>query len=183
MPMMYATSVGVLLVGIEKEFRSLQWMRSLPISSKQIAWNELVVAIGTLALVWLIASAIALLAVAILVWQWIAWERTIAENGEPLRSASDAIFQTTPEPLAEKTPKTQPTDPALKSQWEEILSQVQHPCFKNQIDLFFQEPEFSPDSQVGSPQDKHRVVWSMLPESLGKFAHANRSFLNSIHCV
>jgi len=138
--MMYATSVGVLLVGIEKESRSLQWMRSLPISSKQIAWNELVVAIGTLALVWLIASAIALLAVAILVWQWIAWERTIAENGEPLRSASDAIFQTTPEPLAEKTQKTQPTDPALKSQWEEILSQVQHPYFKNQIDLFFQEP-------------------------------------------
>ena len=181
--MMYATSVGVLLVGIEKEFRSLQWMRSLPISSKQIAWNELVVAIGTLALVWLIASAIALLAVAILVWQWIAWERTIAENGEPLRSASEAIFQTPAEPLAEKTPKTQPTDPALKSQWEEILSQVQHPYFKNQIDLFFQEPEFSPDSQVVSPQDKHRVVWSMLPESLGKFVHAYRTFLDSIHWV
>jgi len=55
MPMMYATGVGVLLVGIEKESRSLQWMRSLPISSKQIAWNKLVVAMGTLALVWLIA--------------------------------------------------------------------------------------------------------------------------------
>jgi hypothetical protein len=183
MPMMYATSVGVLLFGIEKESRSLQWMRSLPTSSKQIAWNKLVVAIGTLALVWLIASAIALLAVAILVWQWIAWERTIAENEEQLRSASEAIFQTPAEPLAEITPKTQPTDPALKSQWEEILSQVQHPYFKNQIDLFFQEPEFSPDSQVVSPQDKHRVVWSMLPESLGKFVHANRTFLDSIHCV
>ena len=57
-------------------------MRSLPTYSKQIAWNELVVAIGTLALDWLIASAIAQLAVAILVWQWIAWERTIAENEE-----------------------------------------------------------------------------------------------------
>jgi len=34
MPMMYATGVGVLLVGIEKESRSLQWMRSLPTSSK-----------------------------------------------------------------------------------------------------------------------------------------------------
>jgi hypothetical protein len=115
-------------------------MRSLPTSSKQIAWNKLVVAIGTLALVWLIASAIALLAVAILVSQWIAWERTIAENEEQLRSASEAIFQTPAEPLAELTPKTQPTDPALKSQWEEILSQLQHPYFKNQIDLFFQEP-------------------------------------------
>jgi hypothetical protein len=183
MPMMYATSVRVLLFGIEKESRSLQRMRSLPTYSKQIAWNELVVAIGTLALVWLIASAIALLAVAILVWQWIAWERTIAENEEQLRSASDAIFQTPAEPLAEITPKTQPTDPALKSQWEEILSQVQHPYFKNQIDLFFQETEFSPDSQVVSPQDKHRVVWSMLPESLGKFVHAYRTFLDSIHCV
>jgi len=34
MPMKYATSVGVLLFGIEKESRSLQWMRSLPTSSK-----------------------------------------------------------------------------------------------------------------------------------------------------
>ena len=48
MPMMYATGVGALLVGSEKESRSLQWMRSLPICSKQIAWNKLVVAIGTL---------------------------------------------------------------------------------------------------------------------------------------
>lgn len=55
MPMMYATGVGALLVGSEKESRSLQWMRSLPICSKQIAWNKLVVAIGTLALVWFIA--------------------------------------------------------------------------------------------------------------------------------
>jgi len=131
MPLMYAKGVGVLLVGIEKEFRSLQLMRSLPISSKQIAWNKLVVAMGTLALGWLIASAIALLAVAILVWQWIAWERTIAENEKQPRSASEAIFQTPAEPLAEITPKIQPTDPALKFQWEEILSQVQHPYFKN----------------------------------------------------
>ena len=55
MPMMYATGVGALLVGSEKESRSLQWMRSLPICSKQIAWNKHVVAIGTLALVWFIA--------------------------------------------------------------------------------------------------------------------------------
>jgi hypothetical protein len=55
MPMMYATGVGIMLVGTEKESRSLQWMRSLPICPKQIAWNKLVVAMGTLALVWLIA--------------------------------------------------------------------------------------------------------------------------------
>jgi ABC-type transport system involved in multi-copper enzyme maturation permease subunit len=55
MPMMYATGVGILLVGTEKESRSMQWMRSLPVSAKHIAWNKLVVALVTLALVWLIA--------------------------------------------------------------------------------------------------------------------------------
>ena len=129
----------------------------------------------------LIASAIALLTVAILVWQWIAWERTIAENENQLRSASDALYKTPSAPLAEKTTKPQAIDPALKSQWEEILSQVQHPYFKNQIDLFFEEPDFSPDPQVVSLQDKPRVVWSMLPENLGKFVLANRTFLDSIH--
>ena len=51
-------------------------------------------------------SIIAVLAVGVLAWQWIAWERTIAENEEPLRSASEAIFQTPAEPLAEIIPKT-----------------------------------------------------------------------------
>lgn len=55
MPMMYATGVGILLVGTEKESRSMQWMRSLPVCGKQIAWNKLVVALVTLGLVWLIA--------------------------------------------------------------------------------------------------------------------------------
>ena len=126
-------------------------------------------------------SIIAVLAVGVLAWQWIAWERTIAENENQLRSASDALYKTPAAPLAEKTTKPQAIDPALKSQWEEILSQVQHPYFKNQIDLFFEEPDFSPDPQVGSLQDKPRVVWSMLPENLGKFVLANRTFLDSIH--
>ena len=126
-------------------------------------------------------SIIAVLAVGVLAWQWIAWERTIAENENQLRSASDALYKTPAAPLAEKTTKSQAIDPALKSQWKDILSQVQHPYFKNQIDLFFEEPDFSPDPQVGSPQDKPRVVWLMLPESLGKFVLANRTFLDSIH--
>ena len=126
-------------------------------------------------------SIIAVLAVGVLAWEWIAWERTIAENENQLRSASDALYKTPSAPLAEKTTEPQAIDPALKSQWKDILSQVQHPYFKNQIDLFFQEPDFSPDSKALSPQDKHRVVWSMLPESLGKFVLANRTFLDSIH--
>ena len=134
---------------------------------------------------WLIGllstSIIAVLAVGVLAWQWIAWERTIAENENQLRSASDALYKTPAAPLAEKTTKPQAIDPALKSQWKDILSQVEHPYFKNQIDLFFEEPDFSPDPQVGSLQDKPRVVWLMLPESLGKFVLANRTFLDSIH--
>lgn len=134
---------------------------------------------------WLIGllstSIIAVLAVGVLAWQWIAWERKIAETENQIRSASDALFQTPAGPLGEKTANPQATDTALKSQWRDILSQVQHPYFKNQIDLFFEEPYFSPDPQVGSPQDKPRVVWLMLPESLGKFVLANRTFLDSIH--
>lgn len=126
-------------------------------------------------------SIIAVLAVGVLAWQWIAWERKIAETENQIRSASDALFQTPAGPLGEKTANPQATDTALKSQWRDILSQVQHPYFKNQIDLFFEEPYFSPDPQVGSPQDKPRVVWLMLPESLGKFVLANRTFLDSIH--
>ena len=121
-------------------------------------------------------SIIAVLAVGVLAWQWIAWERTIAENENQLRSASDALYKTPAAPLAEKTTKPQAIDPALKSQWKDILSQVEHPYFKNQIDLFFEEPDFSLDPQVGSLQDKPRVVWLMLPESLGKFVLANRTF-------
>lgn len=126
-------------------------------------------------------SIVAVLAVGVLAWQWIAWERTIAENENQLRSASDALYKTPAAPLAEKTTKPQAIDPALKSQWKDILSQVQHPYFKNQIDLFFEAPDFDPNPQVGSPQDKLRVVWLMLPESLGKFVLANRTFLDSIH--
>lgn len=126
-------------------------------------------------------SIIAVLAVGVLAWQWIAWERTIAENENQLRSASDALYKTPAAPLAEKTTKPQAIDPALKSQWKDILSQVEHPYFKNQSDLFFEEPDFSLDPQVGSLQDKPRVVWLMLPESLVKFVLANRTFLDSIH--
>ena len=126
-------------------------------------------------------SIIAVLAVGVLAWQWIAWERTIAENENQLRSASDALYKTPAAPQAEKTTKPQAIDPALKSQWKDILSQVEHPYFKNQSDLFFEEPDFSLDPQVGSLQDKPRVVWLMLPESLVKFVLANRTFLDSIH--
>lgn len=79
MPMMYATGVGILLVGTEKESRSMQWMRSLPVSAKYIAWSKLVVALVTLALVWLIAGA-----------SWAGFASFLGEN--PLKSQSMDIY-------------------------------------------------------------------------------------------
>ena len=79
MPMMYATGVGILLVGTEKESRSMQWMRSLPVSAKYIAWSKLVVALATLALVWLIAGA-----------SWAGFASFLGEN--PLKSQSMDIY-------------------------------------------------------------------------------------------
>lgn len=79
MPMMYATGVGILLVGTEKESRSMQWMQSLPVSAKYIAWSKLVVALVTLALVWLIAGA-----------SWAGFASFLGEN--PLKSQSMDIY-------------------------------------------------------------------------------------------
>jgi hypothetical protein len=79
MPMMYATGVGILLVGTEKESRSMQWMRSLPVSAKYIAWSKLVVALVTLALVWLIAGA-----------SWAGFASFLGEN--PFKSWSMDIY-------------------------------------------------------------------------------------------
>jgi hypothetical protein len=133
----------------------------------------------------LIASAIALLAVAILVWQWIAWERIIANELAELRLASSAVFQPSPD-AAGVNPSKEPTDPPDKSQWvssqwKDILSQIQHPYFKNQIDLFFEVPEINPRTLTMSPQNRQQVVWSILPVSLAKFTLANRPLLDLIH--
>jgi hypothetical protein len=125
-------------------------------------------------------SAIALLAVAILVWQWIAWERIIANDLTELRLASSAVFQPSPDAAGVNPPK-EPTDSPVKSQWKDVLSQIQHPYFKNQIDLFFEVPEINPSTLTMSPQNRPLVVWSTLPVSLAKFALANRPLLDSIH--
>jgi hypothetical protein len=106
-------------------------------------------------------SAIALLAVAILVWQWIAWERIIANDLTELRLASSAFFQPSPDAAGVNPPK-EPTDSPVKSQWKDILSQIQHPYFKNQIDMFFEVPEINPSTLTMSPQNRPQVVWSTL---------------------
>jgi hypothetical protein len=130
-------------------------------------------------------SAIALLAVAILAWQWIAWERIIANDLTELRLASSAVFQPSPDAAGVNPPK-EPTDSPVKSQWvmsqwKDILSQIQHPYFKNQIDLFFEVLEIDPSTLTMSPQNRPQVVWSTLPVSLAKFALANRPLLDSMH--
>lgn len=53
-PMIYACGVGILLVGGEKESRSLDWLQSLPIDPRKIARSKLVVALLSLGALWLI---------------------------------------------------------------------------------------------------------------------------------
>jgi ABC-type transport system involved in multi-copper enzyme maturation permease subunit len=53
-PMIYACGVGILLVGAEKESRSLRWLQSLPVSSRDIARTKLMVALMSLAAVWFV---------------------------------------------------------------------------------------------------------------------------------
>jgi hypothetical protein len=57
----------------------MQWMQSLPVSAKYIAWSKLVVALVTLALVWLIAGA-----------SWAGFASFLGEN--PLKSQSMDIY-------------------------------------------------------------------------------------------
>jgi len=55
LPMIYATGVGSLLVGSEKDNRSLHWLRSLPISSQTIAWTKALMAVFSLLGVWILS--------------------------------------------------------------------------------------------------------------------------------
>lgn len=54
-PIIFATGVGVLLVGNEKDQRTLGWFQSLPISPWRIARTKLAVAIGSVLLIWLVS--------------------------------------------------------------------------------------------------------------------------------
>ncbi|MFN9383384.1 MAG: hypothetical protein ACK56R_01445 [Pirellulaceae bacterium] len=51
LPIFFATGVGALLVGSEKDSRTLQWLQSLPISAKQIAWNKTIAILLSLGMV------------------------------------------------------------------------------------------------------------------------------------
>jgi ABC-type transport system involved in multi-copper enzyme maturation permease subunit len=57
-PIFFATGIGVLLVGNEKEHRTLQWLQTLPISSRAIAWNKIVAMVFALIFVWICAFLI-----------------------------------------------------------------------------------------------------------------------------
>ncbi len=57
MPGLYAAGAGALLVGFEKEQRTLDWLRSLPITSLQIIGVKLAVALAGLLVLWALAIA------------------------------------------------------------------------------------------------------------------------------
>ncbi|MBM3966594.1 MAG: hypothetical protein FJ308_16245 [Planctomycetes bacterium] len=52
MPIIFATGIGVLLVGMEKENRTLQWLQGMPVSSAQIAKTKFMVAVVSLIGTW-----------------------------------------------------------------------------------------------------------------------------------
>ncbi len=53
LPILYAAGVGAILIGQERENRTLMWFTSLPISSRQIFWTKLLVALVGLGVMWL----------------------------------------------------------------------------------------------------------------------------------
>ncbi len=57
-PIFFATGIGVLLVGNEKEHRTLYWLQTLPISPRAIAWNKILAMVFALIFVWICAFLI-----------------------------------------------------------------------------------------------------------------------------
>jgi hypothetical protein len=62
--MIFATGIGVLLVGNEKDQRTLLWLQSLPVSPQTISRVKILVALGSILVVWILS----------LLMQWILWQ-------------------------------------------------------------------------------------------------------------
>ncbi len=60
MPGLFAAGAGALLVGQEKELRTLDWLRSLPLPAVDLARTKLLVGFCGLAIIWLVSLLIAL---------------------------------------------------------------------------------------------------------------------------
>ena len=59
LPGMFAIGVGGLLIGKEKELRTLNWLSSLPIGSKKLVATKLNSGLAALLIVWLVCAPIA----------------------------------------------------------------------------------------------------------------------------
>jgi hypothetical protein len=55
LPSMFAIGVGAMLVGQEKDSRTMLWLRSMPIAKEQLLRSKLVVALLSLLLIWLVS--------------------------------------------------------------------------------------------------------------------------------
>ncbi len=62
MPSLFAAGAGALLVGQEKEVRSIDWLRTLPVISADLALTKLLAAMLGLFVVWLVSLGLALVA-------------------------------------------------------------------------------------------------------------------------
>lgn len=61
LPSLFAVGAGALVVGQEKELRTLQWLNSLPVSIRAVVRTKLLVGLLGLALLWLVSVALAAL--------------------------------------------------------------------------------------------------------------------------
>lgn len=76
MPSLFAAGAGALLVGQEKEVRSIDWLRSLPVPSVDVVRTKLLAAILALIAVWLVSFGLALVARVLesaLDFNWVTW--------------------------------------------------------------------------------------------------------------
>lgn len=76
MPSLFAAGAGALLVGQEKEVRSIDWLRSLPVPSVDVVRTKLLAALLALAAVWSVSFGLALVARVLestLDFNWVTW--------------------------------------------------------------------------------------------------------------
>lgn len=58
MPSLFAVGLGAILVGQEKDLRTILWLRSLPIRRSDIVKSKLIVALTSIVMIWLLSAAL-----------------------------------------------------------------------------------------------------------------------------
>ena len=75
MPALFACGVGAMLVGYEKELRTIAWLSSLPIPARRIVWVKLGAGLAGLVILWALSGIYILFAAARPSWSIGEWIR------------------------------------------------------------------------------------------------------------